>query len=218
MDRDRRSFLRWALATTSLPMLSRCGPAPHEPPGGAADGGIDGGPIRDAGVCRTTLADIQGPFYRPNAPFRARVAPADEPGERLFVSGVVYGPDCRTPIPGAIVDVWQANAAGHYDNDGSPNPDPSAYILRGRMETDAQGRYQLETIMPGRYLNGATYRPAHIHYKVSAAGRADLTTQLYFAGDPFIAADPWARTDPARAIALTRDAAGAHGVFDVVLG
>ena len=58
----------------------------------------------------------------------------------------------------------------------------------------------MRTIVPGRYLNGAQYRPAHLHLKVSGAGLRPLTTQLYFAGDPYNAADPWFR--PGRALTL----------------
>src|SRR5439155_25016642 len=116
-----------------------------------ADAGLTAG---DGGVCVQTNADIEGPFYRADAPFRTQLAAANEPGERLTVRGIVYAPDCVTPLAGVVVDVWHANAAGHYDNDGSPNPDPSAYLLRGRMQTGADGVYEYETVIPGRYLNG----------------------------------------------------------------
>jgi protocatechuate 3,4-dioxygenase beta subunit len=59
------------------------------------------------------------------------------------------------------------------------------------MTTDADGAFELSTIIPGHYLNGSTYRPAHIHVKASAPGYRLLTTQLYFEGDPYNEGDPW---------------------------
>ena len=64
-------------------------------------------------------------------------------------------------------------------------------MLRGKLNADASGSYAFRTIIPGRYLNGAQYRPAHIHVKVSAPGQVPLTTQLYFEGDPFNDVDPF---------------------------
>ena len=69
-----------------------------------------------------------------------------------MLSGTVYGPDCRTPLPGALLDVWQADHAGHYDIKEPANlTDRTPFRLRGRLLTDAQGRYEIETIVPGRY-------------------------------------------------------------------
>jgi protocatechuate 3,4-dioxygenase beta subunit len=106
------------------------------------------------------------------------------PGTRLTVTGRVLSPDC-SPLAGAELDVWQADDDGRYDNDGVNDPVGGAYILRGRMTTDEQGRYSFQTVLPGHYLNGAQYRPAHIHVTVSADGHLPLTTQLYFEGDPY---------------------------------
>jgi protocatechuate 3,4-dioxygenase beta subunit len=90
-------------------------------------------------------------------------------GTRLTVAGLVSSRGC-TPVPGAVLDFWQANASGVYDNSG--------YTLRGHQLTDAGGRYTLETIVPGLYPG----RTEHIHVKVRAPGRPELTTQLYFPG------------------------------------
>ena len=62
---------------------------------------------------------------------------------------------------------------------------------RGRVTTDAEGRWTVQTYEPGRYLNGIRYRPAHIHVKVWTGGRERLTTQLYFPDDPYNARDAW---------------------------
>ncbi|MBI3073148.1 MAG: hypothetical protein HYY84_13630 [Deltaproteobacteria bacterium] len=171
-------------------------------------GAVDAGGI-DAGACRRTAANIQGPFYRRGAPNRTELAPSSEPGDRLTISGRVTGPDCRTAIERAVVDVWQADASGAYDNAST------AYRLRGVMLTDAAGRYAFSTVFPGYYLNGANYRPAHIHYTISAPGYRPLTTQLYFQGDPYIPIDPFVL--PSLVIPLDKRSTPWRGVFDIVL-
>lgn len=165
-------------------------------------------------ICDKTSADIEGPFYRENPPHRATLVTEDEPGRPLRLQGYVYAADCETPLVGAVVDVWHADDAGAYDNASS------AFRMRGQMTTNAEGFYSYDTIRPGRYLNGNTYRPEHIHYKVSyATGGPDevgLTTQLYFEGDPHLETDPWAV--PERTIALTEiSSANFEGQFDIVL-
>ena len=64
--------------------------------------------------CNLTTDDILGPYFVEDAPIRAVIAHADEPGQRLFVSGRILQNDCETPISGAILEVWQANDAGCY--------------------------------------------------------------------------------------------------------
>jgi protocatechuate 3,4-dioxygenase beta subunit len=98
------------------------------------------------------------------------------PGARLIITGQVLTTECL-PVVGAILDFWQADAAGVYDNAG--------YTLRGRQEADASGRYRLETVLPGEYPG----RTPHIHVKVNAPGGPVLTTQIYFAGQAGNAAD-----------------------------
>ncbi len=164
--------------------------------------------------CPATADNIEGPFYRPNAPFQNKLVGAEAAGERLVVSGRVLDPDCR-PVEGAIVDVWQASPGGRYDLE-DPNLKKDEFRLRGRMKTDAEGRYEFETVLPGAYEIGPKrYRPKHIHYKVSADGLVPLTTQLYFKGDPYLAKDPWAKDS--LAIELKKDGPVLRGVFDVVL-
>jgi len=139
--------------------------------------------VRPQPQCGPATADnIEGPFYKQGAPSRSVLAAKDDRGTRFALSGVVMSTACE-PIAKAEVDVWHADATGGYDNDG--------YKFRGTMLTDDHGRYDLRTIIPGRYLNGSTYRPAHIHVKVRASKREELTTQLYFDGDPYNAKDPF---------------------------
>lgn len=131
-----------------------------------------------------TEPDIEGPFYRSGAP--AWTGPAlGATGHPLEITCWVRNAACR-PIRGATIEVWHADTDGDYDLEGNR--------FRGALRTDEQGVFQLSTIMPGRYLNGARYRPAHIHVKVHANGRPTLTTQLYFPGDPENDTDPWFRS------------------------
>src|SRR5262245_58989381 len=59
--------------------------------------------------CRPTESDILGPFYRFGAPFQSRLAGPDELGDRLVLTGTVFGSDCRTSVANALIEVWQAN-------------------------------------------------------------------------------------------------------------
>lgn len=158
--------------------------------------------------CETT-SDIEGPFYIPNAPFSAKLSANGSIGTPLFITGSIYANDCQTPIKNALVDVWHASDDGEYEDAN----------YRGRMETDDGGNYVFETVLPGKYLNGAQFRPRHLHYKVSAQNEL-LTTQIYFEGDTSIPSDPWA-SDPSaedRIIPLTEDSQGNfHGVADIYL-
>lgn len=178
--------------------------------------------------CRPTEFEIVGPFYRFGAPFRARLASPDEPGDRLILTGTVFSSDCRTPLPGALIEVWQANNAGLYDTNEPGNfTEASTFHLRGMLYTNEKGQYEIETVMPGRYpvppnlpglekYAGLT-RPAHIHFRVIESLHVPLTTQLYFKGDPFIAKDPWAGHKQSLAIGLKQDGKLRRGVFDIVL-
>lgn len=118
----------------------------------------------------------EGPFYKPGAPMRSNLREHDMPGVPFTLIGRVLDTS-GTPLSGALVDVWHANAKGDYDNKG--------FTLRGRLQTDDSGRYRLETIMPKFYKAGETIRPAHLHLKVQGKGTPILTTQLYFKGDPY---------------------------------
>ena len=116
-------------------------------------------------------------------------------GERITVTGRLLGSDGR-PVPGALIEVWQANAAGRYRHrdDRWPAPLDPGFTGGGRTVTDDEGRYRFVTIKPGPYPWGNhpnAWRPAHIHF--SAIGTAfdeRLVTQMYFPGDPLFAYDP----------------------------
>lgn len=134
-------------------------------------GGMGGMP-RTCG--ELTQTNIEGPFFLAGSPERTDLR-GELPGIPLLLSGVVYDTTCE-PLGGALVDFWQADETGAYDADGN--------TFRGHQFTSASGAYTLSSILPGRYLNGSVYRPAHLHVKVIAAGHT-LTTQLYFPDDPF---------------------------------
>ncbi len=145
--------------------------------------------------CPPTTSDILGPYYVDNPPLRTRIAAPEEPGERLLFAGRVLARDCATPLEGAIVDIWQANDDGCYSVRQNCAPNLLNMNLRGQTLTNARGEFAFETIRPGFYLNGAQFRPAHIHARVVTPDDEILITQVYFEGDPYIANDPWA-SDP----------------------
>jgi len=176
-------------------------------------------PAPDAAVgCSPTEADAKGPFFEAGAPKRTRIAGDGEPGEQLLLDGTVLERDCETPVAFALLDVWQADAEGRYYAAGDTN-----YRLRGQIVTDAQGRWRLHTVLPGHYENGpGAWRPAHIHFTVSAPGFASVTTQLYFAGDPYLAPNDGCPTgcdsgDPHRIIELEPSEGLSLGTWRVVL-
>ena len=147
-----------------------------------------------------TLSELTGPVFG-----HQDIGPDDndltcqhagEPlGERIVVSGRVLDEDGR-PVRGALLEVWQANAAGRYRHqaDGHGAPLDPNFTGCGRMLTDAEGRYRLVSIKPGAYPwqnHPNAWRPAHIHFSVFGAGLlARLVTQMYFPGDPLLPFDP----------------------------
>ena len=116
-----------------------------------------------------TPALTEGPYFTPNSPKRRTIVPAGAGGTRLTLTGRVLSTAGR-PVPNALIDFWQCDARGAYDNDG--------YRFRGHQFTDALGRYTLLTVVPGLYPG----RTKHIHVKVQAPSRRILTTQLFFPG------------------------------------
>jgi len=116
-------------------------------------------------------------------------------GERISVSGIVRDDDAR-PVRNALIEIWQANAAGRYRHrqDQHDAPLDPNFTGCGRMLTDGDGRYRLLTIKPGAYPwrnHHNAWRPAHIHFSIFGAGLVSrLVTQMYFPGDPLLPHDP----------------------------
>jgi protocatechuate 3,4-dioxygenase beta subunit len=139
-----------------------------------------------------TEKDIEGPFFREGAPQRDDLREKGTKGDVLVVSGVVVARNGR-PLAGVVLDVWQCNADGRYDNDDPNNP-PKAdqFTLRGKVKTNEKGEYRFTTIRPVPYSIGeGKFRPAHIHLKANRDGYTPLTTQIYFKGDQHNKTDPW---------------------------
>lgn len=119
-----------------------------------------------------TPNQMEGPYYTPDTPERNVLYEEGMPGTRMILVGFVLDQNCN-PLPNAWLDFWQADTNGEYDNQG--------YRLRGHQFTDAQGRYYLDTVLPGLYLS----RPIeHIHVKLRPEGGQEITTQLYFPNQP----------------------------------
>jgi catechol 1,2-dioxygenase len=170
---------------------------------------------------------IEGPFYVPNAP-RAEgeiTLPmrAEEPGPPLTFAGQVTSVD-GTPLAGALVEMWHADALGFYSQFAPGLPE---WNLRGAVIADDDGRFAVHTIQPAPYQiphDGATgkliaaagwhaWRPAHLHLKVSAPGHQLVTTQLYFEGGEYNDSDIASAVKPELMIAQ----AGGSVTYDFVL-
>lgn len=137
-------------------------------------------------ACVPTTDTTAGPLYRRHAPWRTRLCANDEPGKPLSITGTVTAAAGCRPIANATLDIWQTNARGLYSNLlGLENPlHPGAFNLRGRTKSDDEGRYQFESIVPGRYpLFWPLTRPRHIHVIVTHPQYEPLTTQIYFEGE-----------------------------------
>ncbi len=138
---------------------------------------------------------------------RISLAAADEPGERLVVSGRVFGPDGKTPVAGASLYVYQTDKDGIYSK---PVNDSRTPRLRASLRTDSEGRYEYSTIKPGSYPN--TQNPAHIHYVVKAPDYRERIFEIVFEDDPLVSER--IRADAAREESgfsirpLTRDVQG----------
>jgi protocatechuate 3,4-dioxygenase beta subunit len=125
----------------------------------------------DADDLETTIEQTEGPYFTPDSPERTSLWEEGMAGTPLLLTGYVYATNCQ-PVAKALIDFWQADDAGVYDNEG--------YTMRGHQFTDEDGRYELETIVPGLYPG----RTRHIHVKVQAPDQPVLTTQLYFPETP----------------------------------
>ena len=113
----------------------------------------------------------EGPYFKANSPERTSLTEPGIAGTKLILTGYVLNMDCK-PIAHALLDFWQADGKGQYDN--------ASYTLRGHQFTDDAGRYHLETVVPGLYPG----RTEHIHVQVQPPNGSSLTTQLFFPGVP----------------------------------
>lgn len=195
-----RSFSAWSQPKGWLLLAGLFVAAPlHDAAGQPA-------PLPMASTCaapaRPTPRQTEGPFYTPNSPRRHSLVSGRQAGERIMLTGYVLTRGCR-PVAGAVVDMWQADASGAYDNAG--------YNLRGHEVTDAQGRYWFETVVPAAYPG----RTAHVHVKIQAPGQPVQTTQLYFPNEQRNARD--GIFNPALLLRIER-ANGARGEDQLLVG
>jgi protocatechuate 3,4-dioxygenase beta subunit len=188
--KTRRDLLTLAALTGGLPLLAQ------------AAGGLEPTPACGDGHAVPTPEQTEGPYYTPDTPMRTSLSEPGMAGTRLRVGGLVLGRSCR-PLANVLVDLWHADAAGRYDNAG--------YRLRGHQFTDAQGRWQFETILPGLY----TGRTRHLHVKLQPPRGDILTTQLYFPDEPGNLRD--AIFDRRLLVALAGDREQAIARYDFVL-
>jgi protocatechuate 3,4-dioxygenase beta subunit len=119
----------------------------------------------------STPAQTEGPYFTPNSPERAQLREQGMPGTPILLAGMVLTRSC-VPIHGALVELWHADDAGNYDNEG--------YKLRGHQFTGDHGIYRFDTIVPGLYPG----RTRHFHAKFQAPENPALTTQFYFPDEP----------------------------------
>jgi protocatechuate 3,4-dioxygenase beta subunit len=192
MRLNRRNFLRYTLIAAPAPLLLLACGGDAEPAAQPGEGSTGAAPdvapqsstapaapaanqqLQPTPACGdaddVTPAQTEGPYFTPNSPERASLLEGGLAGTRLILEGAVVTRSCQ-PVARALVDFWQCDNAGVYDNTG--------YRLRGHQFTDAAGRYRLETIVPAVYPG----RTRHIHVKVQAPNRPVLTSQLYFPGE-----------------------------------
>ena len=151
---------------------------------------------------RETPSTVLGPFHVAGAPelaMGADIAAATEGGVKTIVSGRVIDGDGK-PIADAVLDVWQTAPNGLYDVQDPAAPE---FNLRGRFRTGADGAYNFLTVKPVSYpvptdgpvgrmllaLGRHPYRPAHLHFIVSAQGFETLTTHIFVRGDEYLESD-----------------------------
>ncbi len=166
----------------------------------------------------TTTTDILGPFYRPGAPMRSDIIPLNSKGTHMNLAGTIFKEDGKTPLDNALVEIWQCDENENYDN-SSDN-----YLLRGALRTGKNGKYNFKTIIPVPYKatpdDEKSWRPAHIHMRVSVADQQDLITQIYFKDSKYIDTDPWASSPNSvnRILNIVQNSSGQNTVtFDVVM-
>lgn len=192
----RRDFLRRSSVVPSACLLLALGRAGHA----RAD------ELTATPACtdehEPTRPQTAGPFFLPHSPQRTSLLEPGMRGTKMVLSGRVWSSRCA-PVSGALLDFWHADDAGEYDTDG--------FRLRGHQFADSEGRYRLETIVPGLYPG----RTRHFHVNVQPPNGRVLTTQLYFPDEPRNARD--SLFDRRLLMTINGDGAGKIARFDFVL-
>ena len=171
------------------------------------DGSVAQAPLAPTPACHdgddATVAQIEGPYFKPSSPERVELLEAGMAGQPIELVGFVLTRACE-PLAGALLDFWQADDKGRYDNSG--------FRLRGHQFTDAEGRFRLRSIVPGIYPD----RTRHIHVKVQPRDGSVLTTQLYFPGEAKNRSDGLFRKE--LLVRTAKNAGWLSGRFDFVVG
>jgi protocatechuate 3,4-dioxygenase beta subunit len=142
-------------------------------------------------LCMAPLAAQRDTLCREHDPTEAsiRIAPPDEPGERLVITGRVLRGDDRSPVAGAKLLAYHTDSEGYYSDGGM---DERNARLCGVLVTDAEGRYRIETIRPAHYATGGP--PAHVHFELTLPGDRVRHFTLNFEGDPKLGGRPAGET------------------------
>jgi protocatechuate 3,4-dioxygenase, beta subunit len=147
-----------------------------------------------------TLSEVTGPVFAggwagPDCADLTKAGKGEPIGERIIVAGRVLDENGR-PVPGTLVELWQANAAGRYRHAADQHNAPldENFLGKGQVVTGADGGYRFLTIKPGAYPwrnSHNAWRPQHLHFSVFGPAFATrLVTQMYFPGDPLLTLDP----------------------------
>ncbi len=192
---DRRTVLATFLSASTLPVIGARAATAQEGPRLELTPACDGHPQR-------TVTQTEGPYFKPDAPLRRDLATDRPKAEKMTVAGLVLDTNCR-PVAKALVQIWQADETGAYDNAG--------FTLRGHQFSDERGRWWFTTIVPAAYPG----RTRHIHVKVQRPGGRVLTTQLYFPGEPLNRRD--GLFDQRLLMRISEAADGKFGRFDFVV-
>ena len=165
-----------------------------------------------------TTTDILGPFYRPGASLRTNLRLPASHGAPIVLKGSIFKEDGKTPINNALVEIWHCDENEVYDNASDE------YKYRGGQKTKADGKYEFKSILPVPYKadpkDESSWRPAHIHMRVSVPNQQDLITQLYFKGGKYIETDHWASSSQAvnRILNISKNKLGeSEIVFNVIM-
>ena len=165
-----------------------------------------------------TTTDILGPFYRPGAPMRTNLRLANSNGTPIVLKGYIFKEDGKTPINDAFVEIWHCDENEVYDNTSDE------YKYRGGQKTKTDGKYEFKSILPVPYKadpkDETSWRPAHIHMRVSVINQQDLITQIYFKGGKYLETDKWASSPQAvnRILNISKNKSGdSEIVFNVVM-
>lgn len=165
-----------------------------------------------------TTTDILGPFYRPGAPLRTNLRLTNSSGTPIVFKGIIFKEDGKTAINNALVEIWHCDENEVYDNASDE------YKYRGGQKTNSAGKYEFKTILPVPYKadpnDEASWRPAHIHMRVSLPNQQDLITQIYFKGGKYVETDMYASSPIAvnRILNISKNKSGeSEVVFDVVM-